>query len=202
MSMSASEKALIEAALFVSGKNLSAEKLAELCGGLEVNAVREIADELVREYSRRDGGIEVFKAGKSYAMRIKPDVEDQVTHLIPETDMPKAMLKTLALIAYEQPLKQSHVVKIRGNRVYVYLKRLEELEFIERRPEGHTKILTTTAKFNKYFRINDSKELVRADIKAQSEEAVREAETEEEEEAAQTKLDAETGEVVKYENMK
>jgi segregation and condensation protein B len=75
--------------------------------------------------------------------------------------MPKAMLKVLALIAYEQPIKQSYIVKIRGNRVYEYLKRLEDMEFIERLEEGHTRIITTTEKFKRYFRINDAKELVK-----------------------------------------
>jgi segregation and condensation protein B len=93
-------------------------------------------------------------------MRIKPEYEDNVTPLIPETDMPKGMLKTLAMIAYEQPIKQSYLVKIRGNRVYDYMPKLEQLEFIERKDVGHTKIISTTAKFNKYFRINDAKELV------------------------------------------
>jgi segregation and condensation protein B len=75
--------------------------------------------------------------------------------------MPKAMLKALALIAYEQPIKQSYVVKIRGNRVYDYMRKLEDLGLIERKAEGHTKILTTTAKFRQYFKINDEKELVK-----------------------------------------
>jgi len=151
----------VEAALFVAGGNLTAEKLAKLCGSLDVKAVKELAEDLVREYQQRDGGIEAFKAGKAYGMRVKLEYEGCVTQLIPETDMPKAMLKTLAMIAYEQPIKQSYIVKLRGNRVYDYMKRLEDLEFIQRRDEGHTKIITTTPKFNQYFRINDAKELVK-----------------------------------------
>ncbi|MBD3389269.1 MAG: SMC-Scp complex subunit ScpB [Candidatus Altiarchaeales archaeon] len=162
-----SKRGLIEAALFVSGSNLSAEKLAKVIGSLDVKAVKEEADRLVEEYKSRDGGVEVFKTGKSYGMRVKPEYEDSVTMLIPETDMPKAMLKTLAMIAYEQPIKQSYLVKLRGNRVYEYMKRLEALEFIDRKPEGHTKMITTTAKFNKYFRINDAKELVKREVGAE-----------------------------------
>lgn len=155
-----SDKGVVEAALFVSGENVTAEKLAKICN-LDAAAVKETADALVAEYAGRDGGVEVFRSGKSYGMRVKPMYEDNVTPLIPETDMPKAMLKTLALIAYEQPIKQSYLVKIRGNRVYDYMQRLEQLEFIERKDVGHTKTITTTQKFNKYFRINDAKELVK-----------------------------------------
>ncbi|MFH1054663.1 MAG: SMC-Scp complex subunit ScpB [Candidatus Altiarchaeota archaeon] len=155
-----SERGLVESALFVAGGNLTPEKLGKICN-IDPKRVREIADDLAREYSQRDGGVEVFKSEKAYGMRMKPEYEESVTQLIPETDMPKAMLKTLAMIAYEQPIKQSYLVKIRGNRVYDYMKKLEEIGFIERKDEGHTKILTTTVKFRQYFRINDAKELVK-----------------------------------------
>jgi segregation and condensation protein B len=122
---------------------------------------------------------------------VKPEYEDNVTPLIPETDMPRGMLKTLAMVAYEQPIKQSYLVRIRGNRVYDYLPKLEQLEFIERKDMGHTKIITTTAKFNKYFRINDAKELVK---KTEDELAAMKPEIEPEPAASegqgQTKLDA------------
>ncbi len=189
---------LIEAALFVSGKNMSPKELAKVFNLEDYKQVKKGLDELVVEYSKKKSGIEVYKTGGSYGMRVRPEIEEQVLHLIPETDMPKAMLKTLALIAYEQPVKQAHVVKIRGNRNYEYLKRLEELDFIHRQPEGHTKILTTTPKFNKYFKINDAKELVRADIKKKSEQAMKDAG----EDVKQTTLEVEEGESVKYENMK
>ena len=154
-----SERGVVEAALFVGGGNITVERLAKVCN-LDPKRAKELADGLVEDYGKRDGGVEVYRSGKSYGMRVKQEYENNVTPLIPETDMPKAMLKTLAMIAYEQPVKQSYIVKLRGNRVYDYMKRLEELEFIERKDEGHTKILTTGPKFNKYFRINDAKELV------------------------------------------
>ena len=153
-------RGLVEAALFVAQGNLTTEKIASVIGAEDHKTVKEIADSLVAEYKGRDGGIEVFKSGKSYGMRIRAGLEDTVTPLIPETEMPKAMLRTLAMIAYEQPIKQSYIVKIRGNRTYEYLKRLEKDDFIERKEQGHTKIVSTTKKFNKYFRINDAKQLV------------------------------------------
>jgi segregation and condensation protein B len=168
-----SERGVVEAALFVASGNLTADKLAKICN-LEPKRVREIADDLVREYGQRDGGLEVFKAERAYGMRIKPEYEESVTQLIPETQMPKAMLKTLAMIAYEQPVKQSYIVKIRGNRVYEYMKRLQESGFIERKGEGHTMILSTTPKFRQYFRINDAKELIMKKAPEAEEETIAE----------------------------
>ncbi|MFC2163241.1 SMC-Scp complex subunit ScpB [Candidatus Altiarchaeota archaeon] len=185
-----------EAALFVSGRNMSPADIGKVFGIEDSKLVKAALEELVTEYKQRDTGIEVVKIGGKYVMRCRQDIEEDVLQLIPETEMPKAMLKTLALIAYEQPVKQSHLIKLRGNRCYVYLKRLEEQDFIKRKPEGHTRILTTTPKFNKYFRINDAKELVKADLRAKADDAVRKVMKEDEK--AQTKLETEEGESVKY----
>ena len=163
------DKALIEAALFVAGERISLAELAKLSGSLNPAEVKEAVEALISEYSSRGSGIEIFKQGAGYGMRVRQDVEEKVLYLIPETDMPKAMLKCLALIAYEQPIKQSYIVKVRGNRSYYYIKRLEGLEFVESKHVGHTKLLSTTSKFNKYFRINDSKELIRQDVKEKTE---------------------------------
>lgn len=171
-----SVKATVEAALFVAGTNLSPEKISKVLALEDIKLVKDSCEELVNEYKSRDGGIEIYKLGKTYGMRVKTEFEDNVTSLIPETEMPKAMLKTLALIAYEQPIKQSYIVKIRGNRIYEYLKRLEDAGFIERREEGHTKIISTTEKFKKYFKINDAKELVKKPAEETAEQTILEPE--------------------------
>ncbi len=82
-------------------------------------------------------------------------------HLAPEADIPPAMLKTLAIIAYKQPVTQSKLVKERGNRIYAYVKKLREHELIEAKKKGRTKILTVTPKFREYFQIQDVKNSVK-----------------------------------------
>lgn len=153
-----SDKSLIEAALFVAGKGVSIEELKKLTG-LEASVVKDILEQIQREYSQRDSGMLVDKSEKEYLMRVKPEFEEKILPLIPEADLPKSMLKTLALIAYEQPIKQSNVVKLRGNRVYSYLHRLTELGFLKAKPDGRTKLLTTTDKFKEYFKLHDLKKV-------------------------------------------
>ena len=80
-------------------------------------------------------------------------------HLVPETDMPPAVLKTLALIAYSQPIKQSEIIKQRGNGAYKYIKKLKEAELIETHKSSRTKVITVTNKFKDYFQIQDMKEI-------------------------------------------
>jgi len=159
--MSEDIRGLIEAALFVAGRNLSIEEIAALCQSGNIGLVRKTIDELSEEYNSRNSGLEIYEYDGNYGMRVRLEVEPSVMYLAPETEIPPAMLKTLALIAYEQPVTQSKLVKERGNRVYKYVKRLREQELIEAKKKGRTRILTVTPKFKEYFQIQDLKDLVK-----------------------------------------
>jgi len=118
-------------------------------------------EELQKEYKERNSGIEIYIIKKSCTMRVNPKIEDKIMHLAPESDMPHALLKTLALIAYKQPITQSEVVRMRGNRVYNYIHKLVDRDLVNAKKHGRTKILTTTANFNKYFQVDDLSEMVK-----------------------------------------
>ena len=60
-------------------------------------------------------------------------------------------MKTLAFIAYKQPLMQSNLVKVRSNKAYDHLKILEEKGFVSKEPKGRSYMLRTTKKFVEYF---------------------------------------------------
>jgi len=156
-----SDKSLIEAALFVSGKGASLKEI-EKATGIEQKVIKDLIEQISQEYAQRDSGLIIGTSEHGHLIRVKPEYEEKVLPLVPEADLPKSMLKTLALIAYEQPITQSTVVKLRGNRVYHYLGRLIELGFLDAKPSGRTKMLTTTSKFNQYFKIQDLKEKVKA----------------------------------------
>ena len=60
-------------------------------------------------------------------------------------------MKTLAFIAYKQPISQAVVVKYRNNKAYDHLKLLFDEGFIKKEPKGRSFVLTTTTKFIEYF---------------------------------------------------
>ncbi len=153
-------KPLIEASLFVAGRTLSIEELAEICKSGNIGSIRRIVEKLISEYSARNSGLEIYESNNRYGMRAKADFEGKIMHLVPETDMEPAVLKTLALIAYSEPIKQSKVVEERGGRAYKYIKKLREQELISAEKCGRTRVLTTTPKFREYFQIQDLKGLV------------------------------------------
>jgi segregation and condensation protein B len=153
-------KALIEAALFSAGRLLRVEDLARVCVSGNLGQIRRSADELVEEYATRGGGILIKRTDEGYVMGVRTELEDKVMHLVPDTEIPAPVLKTLALIAYEQPIKQSTVIKERGNKAYAYIKFLRQQGLIEARKEGRSRFLSVTPKFKEYFHIEDLKKFV------------------------------------------
>jgi segregation and condensation protein B len=153
-------KALIEAALFSAGRPLSVEDLARVCGSGNIGQIRRSVDELVEEYGGRSGGLLIKKTDDGYVMGVRSELEDKVMHLVPDTEIPAPVLKTLALIAYEQPIKQSTVIKERGNKAYAYIKFLRQQGLIEARKEGRSRFLSVTPKFKEYFHIEELKKFI------------------------------------------
>ena len=154
--MDVETKSIAEAALFASGRLLPLHEISKLCG-IDKKKARDLLAELMSEYSTRGSGIEIFEVDSGFGMRVVRRLEGKVMYLVPETDMPKSVLKTLALIVHEEPIKQSDLVKVRGNRVYAYIRKLRELDLIEAKKMGRTRILKTTAKFREYFSVEDVK---------------------------------------------
>ncbi len=153
--MSNEIKKLIEAGLFIAGRPLTLEEIATLCKSGNMGMIRRYIEELQKEYISRDSALIIERISEGYRMSVRKEFEEHILHLAPETEIPSAVLKTLALIAHEQPIKQSDVVKIRGNRAYTYIRELKNQGFIEAKKEGRTKILITTPKFKEYFQIED-----------------------------------------------
>lgn len=138
----------IEAILFSSPDPLDLVTIAKILK-VDVEKVKDALDELIKEYESRDTAIEILRLGERVVMRVKPPYQ----HLVhsKERDLDRSTLRTLALIALNQPLELSKLAKIRGNRCYEHVKRLEELGLIKSEKKGRTKILTTTDSFIKYF---------------------------------------------------
>lgn len=142
-------KAVIEAALFASGKMLSIRELSDL-SGIPEDEAHILAEELTKEYASRSGGMEIIGSGNQYAMQVKAALVPKVVSIAPrEIDAP--LIRTLAIIAYKQPLKQSVLAEIRGNKSYAHVKDLEKMGLISCAKQGRTKVITTTKAFADYF---------------------------------------------------
>ncbi|MFH1835716.1 MAG: SMC-Scp complex subunit ScpB [Methanobacteriota archaeon] len=145
-------KTLIEAALFIAGRQVKYSELAEVAGSSKEEIQGRI-EQISNEYSQRDSAITVTFDSKQALMHLRPEVEDEVMFMAPQTEMSQAMLKTLAVIAHGEPVTQTSLVKSRGTRAYYYIKKLSDMELVSARKHGRTKLLSTTQKFKEYFRL-------------------------------------------------
>ncbi|MFX0067910.1 MAG: SMC-Scp complex subunit ScpB [Promethearchaeota archaeon] len=149
--MNNKNKALIEAALYISGRPLNLEELGEVVD-LDANLVDKLVAELTDDYNERGSALEIASlSGGRYALQLKPDYSPMVARFAPSGLLSLGALKTLSLIALRQPVRQTEVVRIRGSHVYKHIHELEDRGFLEGKPEGRTRILSTTKMFADYF---------------------------------------------------
>ena len=79
-----------------------------------------------------------------------PEVED-VYPKETKSELPPKLLKAAALIAYHQPMPQSRLVELLGQRAYDHIRELAQAGLIGRRRDGNTRRLTTTRRFSEMF---------------------------------------------------
>jgi segregation and condensation protein B len=189
-------KALIEAALYAAGRPLSLEELEKISKATGRVETESLLRELINEYRDRTSSLEVVEISKEkYAFQLKPEYSTKVSRLSPGGLLSLAALKTLALIAIRQPVKQSEIINIRGSHSYEHIHKLEQLGFIRKQPSGRTAALSTTRIFAEYFGFDEEpvklkvqlhRRLMRPSPKGESQSNLSETQTTKEAESEQS----------------
>ncbi|HYC37981.1 MAG TPA: SMC-Scp complex subunit ScpB [Usitatibacter sp.] len=146
-------KRVLEAALLASTEPLTVQQLRRLFGGqVHSDNIRKVLDELKGEWSERS--IELTAVASGWRFRVKPEYQEFLDRI--SSDKPprysRAVLETLAIIAYRQPVTRGDIEDIRGVAVSPpTLKALEERGWIEivghRETPGRPALFATTRKF-------------------------------------------------------
>jgi len=144
------KKALIEAAFFVSNKPLTPKYLSKLFS-IPEEEVETIVNELSNELKREERGIMLIQTSEGYELVVKPEYRNLVAKIAPFSDLSEGVKRTLAIIVAKQPVKQSTIVKMQGNKAYDYLKILEKKGLIKAEKFGRTRIISLTKNFEEYF---------------------------------------------------
>ena len=142
----------VEAELFSAAKPVTVTDL-QTASGLDVRTIRAALKKLIDEYNDSDRAIEIAKMGPRYAMQVKREFREPAARLA-DLKIPKDMLKTAALIAYYQPVLQSKMYDLVGNKIYDHAKELVELGLVKSKPKRKSIELTTTKKFIETFGID------------------------------------------------
>lgn len=160
-------KNVIEAALLAAGRPLRPGDFGPLFDEAErpaAPAIRAALDELVAEYAER--GIEIKETASGLRVQVRSELAREVSRLWPERPQrySRALLETLALIAYRQPITRAEIEAVRGVAVNPnIIKTLLEREWVRvaghRDVPGRPELLGTTSGFLDYFGLKSLDEL-------------------------------------------
>ncbi len=160
-------KQIVEAALLAAGRPLSLDQILALFEEKEQpekKALREVLTELMQDYEGR--GIEVIEVGSGFRIQVRAGLSPWVSRLWAERPpkYSRALLETLALIAYRQPITRGEIEDIRGVSVSSNIvKTLTEREWVRvvghRDVPGKPALYATTKEFLDYFNLKSLNDL-------------------------------------------
>ena len=158
---------VIEAALLAAGAPLPVADLTRLFDETarpSAQQVRAVLAALAEEYSGR--GIELKETASGFRIQVRRELAAEISRLWPEraTRYSRALLETLALIAYRQPITRGEIEAVRGVAVNPNITRtLIERNWVRvvghRNVPGHPELLGTTREFLDYFGLKSLDEL-------------------------------------------
>ena len=143
----------IETILFTTGRFMSLDEISKLCGIASIGIVKESIKQLQQEYNNGKGALEIIEDDNKFKLNIKKQYNYLTTSLLTDSEFDNPTTKTLSIIAYKQPVLQSQVISIRGNKAYDHIKILKENGFLMSEKKGRTRLLKLTSKFFDYFNI-------------------------------------------------
>ena len=141
--------ALLEAILFTSNEPVLMDDLEKYLK-LKREDIEALLNSLRQKYSSVESGISLYDSG-GFRLVVKNEYLDNVSHLTPHSDLSRGLLRVLSIIAYHEPINQSDIVKVVGNRTYEYVKNLETRGLVKGERKSRTKVLKTTPHFEEYF---------------------------------------------------
>ena len=161
-------KAIIEAALLVANKPLTLEQLQSIFTSLAEPLTRPTLRTLLTELSAdcAQRGIELVETANGYRFQVKADLVPWIKRLW--TTAPprysRALLETLAIIAYRQPITRTEIEAIRGISVSTeVIKKLQDYQWIRilayRETPGRPALYGTTRQFLDHFNLKNLDDL-------------------------------------------
>ncbi len=146
-------KGVLEAALLVAGEPVPVAQLAKLFDPpLDDELVRKLLDALREDWNGRK--VELVQVASGWRFQGRPDVQRYLDRLTPDKPprYSRAVMETLAIIAYQQPVTRGDIEAIRGVAVSTnVIKTLEDRQWVEavghRETPGRPALYATTKTF-------------------------------------------------------
>ncbi len=155
----------VEAVLFTFGSSVEISKLAAALGSDEKEAAAA-AERLGRRYDENASSLQIIKLEDSYQMCTRPEYYEnliRVAQTQKKQVLTDALMETLAIIAYRQPVTKSDIEKIRGVNADHAVNRLVEYGLVYEvgrlDAPGRPVLFATTEEFLRRFGISSPEDL-------------------------------------------
>ncbi len=159
------DRSIIEAALYAADRPLTLGELREILGTSSETYARKLVEELIADYGKRGGPLMLAETSQgTFSLRLREEYMPKLEGVVPKARLSRGTLKTLAIIAYKQPVYQARLADLRGSRVYDHVKQLTALGLIESRHFERTRVLRTSQRFAGYFGFEDDMDKIRERI--------------------------------------
>ena len=172
-------KQVIEAALLTAGQPLSLDEMLKLFAGrMERTTLRMLLDELKTDWAQENNSrtLELVQVATGYRFQAKSQFSEYIARLSPERQpkYSRAVMETLAIIAYRQPVTRGDIEQIRGVAVNPnVMRQLQERDWIDvvgqREVPGRPSLYATTKHFLDDLNLRSLAELPAMEDFAQSE---------------------------------
>lgn len=159
-------KNVVEAALMVFDEPMSMKALVALFPDEEITAndINQVLNDLETDYE--DRGVELKKLSKGYRLQTRESTQPWLKNMWEQKPkkLSRALLETLALIAYRQPITRGEIEDIRGvavsSKIIHYMMDKEWIRILGYRDvPGKPAMLGTTKEFLNYFNLRSLQEL-------------------------------------------
>lgn len=159
-------KAIIEGLLFISGDEGITIKDIKRVLNISEQKISHIIDELITDYEHDDRGITIMKSNNVFHLTTKSEHSSYYKKLLQTprtTRLSQAVLETLAIIAYKQPITRVEIDNIRGVKSDYAIQTLVARSLIEevgrKETVGRPILFATTKDFLTYFGLTSIDEL-------------------------------------------
>jgi segregation and condensation protein B len=161
-------KTILEAAIFAAGEPTSVERLQSLFDDEtekpDKAEIRSVLESLIADYAMRP--VVLKETASGFCFQVKTEFSPWVNKLWQEKSprQSRALLETLAIIAYRQPITRAEIEEIRGVSVSTQIvKTLLEQEWVRvvghREVPGRPSLYATTPFFLDHFNLKNLNEL-------------------------------------------
>lgn len=158
-------EAVIEAALFVAGEEVSLSALADMIE-MDKATTKAIVNTLITRYANENRGMRIIELGEGYQMCTSPACFETIRKIYKGREkqgLTPALLETLAIIAYKQPITKGDIEEIRGVNSDHAVNRLVEkglaCEVGRMDTPGKPILFGTTTEFLRHFGFKDMSDL-------------------------------------------